>query len=114
MRRGKRDDSLYDGVLSLRTREECEAFFTDLLSEAELQSMFVRFEIAQRLTTGLTQHEIASSGLASPATIGRVKKSLDGKHSAGGFRLVLQRMREPMKVTKLSRRSRANAEDHTA
>ena len=39
-------DSLFDAVLTLKTREECYIFFEDLCTVNELFSLSQRFEVA--------------------------------------------------------------------
>ena len=50
-------DLLYRAVLSLKTPEECRAFFEDLCTVAELKAMSQRLEVAQLLDEGLISKE---------------------------------------------------------
>ncbi len=85
-------DSLFDGILQLRTREECYAFFEDLCTVKELLSMSQRVEVATMLKEDKTYLSIASKTGASTATISRVNRSL--AYGKDGYDLVLSRMRQ--------------------
>ena len=59
---------LYEAILSLKTPEECRAFFQDLCPVAELRAMAQRLEVAQLLDDGLIYHDILQRTGASSAT----------------------------------------------
>ena len=52
-------DSLFDAVLSLKSREECYTFFEDVCTINELLSLSQRFEVAKMLRDQKTYLEIA-------------------------------------------------------
>lgn len=83
-------DSLFDAILSLKSREECYAFFEDLCTITEVQAMGQRFHVAGLLKQGLVYSEIGKESGASPATISRVNRCL--QYGAGGYRLILDRL----------------------
>lgn len=83
-------DLLCRAVLSLKTENECYAFFEDILTVAEIQSIAQRMAVAQMLDAGQTYEDIAQLTGASSATISRVKRSL--AFGADGYRLVLDRL----------------------
>jgi TrpR-related protein YerC/YecD len=87
-------DLLCRAVLSLKTEEECYAFFEDILTVAEIQSIAQRMAVAQMLDSGQTYEDIAQLTGASSATISRVKRSL--AFGADGYRLVLDRLQSPL------------------
>ena len=70
-------DSLFDAVLSLKSREECYTFFEDVCTINELLSLSQRFEVAKMLRDQKTYLEIAEKTGASTATISRVNRSLN-------------------------------------
>ena len=80
----------YDAVLSLQTREECEAFFEDVCTVNELLSISQRFEVAKMLTQKCTYLEIAEKTGASTATISRVNRSL--MYGKDGYGMILERL----------------------
>ena len=83
-------DSLFDAVLSLKSREECYTFFEDVCTINELLSLSQRFEVAAMLKDGKTYLEIAEKTGASTATISRVNRSLN--YGNDGYELVFGRM----------------------
>lgn len=84
-------DELFDAILTLDSREACYRFFEDLCTISEVQSLSQRLKVAQLLERRETYAAIEEQTGASTATISRISKCLQGK--AGGYRLVLDRMR---------------------
>ena len=86
--------ALLDALLSLQTREEAEAFLSDLCTPAELRAFSERWQVARLLDGGdKTYREIAVEASASPTTVVRVARSLkDMPHQ--GYRLVLDRLKQ--------------------
>lgn len=84
--------ALYDALLTLRTREEADAFLSDLCTPAELRAFAERWEVARLLDAGgLSYREIAARAQASPTTVVRVARFLkEMPHQ--GYRLVLDRL----------------------
>ena len=89
-------DHLFRALLSLRTEEECCAFFEDICTIRELREMSQRLEVARQLRAGRLYSEIAAATGASTATISRVNRCLS--YGAGGYTLALQRLEEAEKV----------------
>ena len=46
-------DTLFDAILSLKTRDECYEFFEDLCTINELRDMSQRLEVARMLESGV-------------------------------------------------------------
>ena len=67
---------LYDAVLTLKTKEDCEKFFTDLCTINELASLSQRFDVARMLLKKRTYQDISQETGASTATISRVNRLL--------------------------------------
>lgn len=88
-------DDVFTAILSLRDVSECYRFFEDMCTINELQAMAQRWQVARRLDAGVTYQEISHSYNASTATISRVNRCLE--YGAGGYRLVLDRLRETEK-----------------
>ncbi len=84
-------DALFDAILSLKTKEECYAFFEDLCTVNELLSLSQRFEVADMLRDKKTYLEIAEKTGASTATISRVNRSLN--YGSDGYELVFSRIK---------------------
>ena len=70
-------DNLFEGILSLKSKEECYIFFEDICTINELLSLSQRFEVAKMLREQKTYLEIAEKTGASTATISRVNRSLN-------------------------------------
>ena len=86
------NDVLFKAVLSLKTPEECRAFFQDLCTVAELRAMAQRLEVAQLLDGGLIYNDILQRTGASSATISRVNRAL--QYGADGYKAVLPRLKK--------------------
>ena len=84
--------ALYDALLSLRTRDEVDAFLSDLCTPAEVRAFAERWEVARLLDAGNKSYrEIAAEAQASPTTVVRVARFLkEMPHQ--GYRLVLDRI----------------------
>lgn len=85
-------DTLFDGILSLKTREECYEFFEDLCTINELRDMSQRLEVARMLEAGEKYDQIEKKTGASTATISRVKRCL--KYGADGYITILKRLQD--------------------
>lgn len=83
-------EKLVDALLSLRTKEECEAFLEDLCTIQEIKSLEQRIQVAALLREKVTYAHISETTGASTATISRVNRSL--LYGAGGYQAVLSRM----------------------
>lgn len=82
---------LFDAVLSLKTTEECRAFFQDLCTVAELKALSQRLEVAQLLDDGMIYNDILQRTGASSATISRVNRAL--QYGSDGYKTVLPRLK---------------------
>ena len=67
---------LYEAILKLETLEECEAFFEDLCTVQELESISQRLVVAKLLTEDKVYTDIVECTGASTATISRVNRTL--------------------------------------
>ena len=85
--------ALYDALLSLKTRDEVDAFLADLCTPAELRAFAERWEVARLLDAGGKSYRaIAAEAQASPTTVVRVARFLkEMPHQ--GYRLVLDRLK---------------------
>lgn len=82
---------LYEAILKLESIEECEAFFEDLCTVQELESITQRLVVAKLLTEGRVYTDIVERTGASTATISRVNRTLNyaGK---GGYNKIFGRL----------------------
>lgn len=83
-------DTLFKAVLSLKTVDECYAFFEDVCTAKEILDISQRLEVAALLRDGLNYTGISRKTGASTATISRVNKCLS--YGQDGYKIVLDRM----------------------
>ncbi len=85
-------DELFSAILLLETQDDCSRFFEDICTISELKAIAQRFCVARMLDKKITYQEISQKTGASTATISRVNRCL--QYGAGGYRLVLDRMKD--------------------
>lgn len=88
----KRDDidELFEGVLTLKDREDCYRFFEDICTINEIHAIAQRLQVAKLLSQKKTYSEIEEITKASTATISRINKCL--VYGADGYQRVLERL----------------------
>ena len=86
---GRIASQFFAAVLSLKTEEECRAFFDDVCTIKELQDLSQRLEVAFLLDSGKNYQEISKATSVSSATISRVNRCL--VYGDGGYRTVISR-----------------------
>lgn len=88
----KDTDRLFEAVLKLKTVDECEIFFRDLLTLSEIKEIAMRFKVARMLDTGKKSYlTIAKEAKTTTATVTRVAQWL--KNGMGGYKLILNRIK---------------------
>ena len=88
-------DELFDGILTLRDREDCYRFFEDICTINEIHSIAQRLQVAKLLSEKKTYNEIEKVTKASTATISRINKCI--VYGADGYRRVLDRLNDEEK-----------------
>ena len=88
--RGERAAELWRAILMLESAEECENFFNDLCTVAEIDEMAKRLEVAKCINSGMSYGDAAEKTGASTATISRVKRSL--YYGNGGYSTLLEKL----------------------
>jgi TrpR-related protein YerC/YecD len=81
--------ALYQAILTLKTADECRAFFRDLCTPAELQALADRWAVVELLRKDLPYREIHKLTGVSVTTIGRVARYLLAGN--GGYSLAAAR-----------------------
>jgi TrpR-related protein YerC/YecD len=81
---------LFQAILTLRSVEECRAFFRDLCTPAELQALADRWAVVGLLQQGLPYREIQRHTGVSVTTVGRVARYLASGN--GGYGLAARRL----------------------
>ncbi len=65
---------LFDAIIKLNTKEDCEVFFRDLCTYKELDSMAQRVVVAKLLMEGETYEKIIAKTDISSATLSRISR----------------------------------------
>ena len=82
-------------LAALRSDEEARAVLRDLCTPAEVRTLAERWQVAKLLDAGaMTYREIHDATGVSTTTIVRVARFLKDEQN-GGYRLLLDRMKEP-------------------
>jgi len=81
---------LYQAILKLKTPTEVAAFWRDLLTLKEINTINKRWQMAKLLHQGLPYTVIAKKLKVSTTTVTRTAFWL--KHGKGGYQLVLSRL----------------------
>ena len=89
-------DQLFQGIVSLRTVEECYAFFEDICTVSELLAIAQRLEVARLLSEDTKYQEICEKTGASSATVSRVGRALH--YGEDGYAMVLERLKHIQKA----------------
>lgn len=90
--KGEQTDQLFRAILELKDLEECYAFFDDLCTIGEVQSLSQRLDVAMKLKKKYTYDKIQNKTGASTATISRIRRCVD--YGSGGYNLILDRLNE--------------------
>ncbi|MBQ3265441.1 MAG: helix-turn-helix domain-containing protein [Ruminococcus sp.] len=85
-------DRLFQAILSLKDIDECYNFFEDICTITEIRDMCQRLETAFLIDQGISYQKISEQIGVSTATISRVSRCLN--YGAGGYRAVIDRMKE--------------------
>jgi len=83
---------LLQAILTLRSMDECRAFFRDLCTPAELQALADRWAVVGLLQQGLPYREIQRHTGVSVTTVGRVARYLASGN--GGYALAARRLED--------------------
>lgn len=102
---------LYKALLSLVNEEECKKFLRDLLTKEEIQEFVNRFKVAQMLDKKISYKKIEKETGMSSTTIARVSKWL--AKGMGGYRLVIDRLNNPVAPVKYSEATKTQAQTDT-
>ena len=83
-------DALFEAILKLEDREDCQLFLEDLCTVKEIRALAQRLEIARRLDRGDSYVSTVEHTGASSATVSRVNRCLE--YGPGGYRMMLKRL----------------------
>ena len=85
-------EEFFQAVLSLKTVEECYAFFEDLCTPTEVLSIAQRYQVGEMLMNKATYKEISGVTGASTTTISRVNRLLSDDRR--GIEMAVERTQE--------------------
>ena len=83
-------ERLYQAILNIETKEECEAFFEDICTIKELQDLAQRLDTAVLLEKGVNYQNISKEVGVSSATISRVNRCL--QYGKGGYEAAIKKL----------------------
>ncbi|MBR6917398.1 MAG: hypothetical protein IKN38_04370 [Clostridia bacterium] len=83
---------LFHAITSIKTEEECRAFFEDICTIKEIVDMAQRLDTAFLLDGGYNYQKIGETVGISTATISRVSRALN--YGSGGYRTIIDRLKE--------------------
>ncbi len=83
-------EALFEALLSLKTKEECQLFLEDVCTVKEITDMAQRLKVARMLRARTSYALINRETGISTATISRVSRCLD--YGPGGYDMVLRRL----------------------
>ena len=66
--------ALYDAIVSLESREQCQELFDDLSTRKEIEKMAERLFAAKLLLEGNTYNQVIAQSDISSATLSRVSR----------------------------------------
>ena len=66
--------ALYDAIVSLESREQCQELFDDLCTRKEIEKMAERLFAAKLLLEGNTYNQVMAQSDISSATLSRVSR----------------------------------------
>ena len=90
--KGEQTDQLFRAILELNDLDECYAFFDDLCTIGEVQSLSQRLDVAVMLKKKHTYDKIQKETGASTATISRIRRCVD--YGSGGYNTIVDRLNE--------------------
>ncbi len=85
-------DELFEAILTLKSVEECYAFFEDACTIKEIIEIAQRLKVAKLLDAGTNYVTVSKEVGVSTATISRVSKCLE--YGNGGYKMVMERVSE--------------------
>ena len=83
-------DELFEAILTLKSVEECYAFFEDACTITAIIEIAQRLKVAKLLDAGTSNVAVSTEVGVSTATISRVSKCLE--YGNGGYKMVMERV----------------------
>ena len=83
---------LFRALLSLKNEDEAARFCRDLLTLPEINELAARLSVAEKLSLGQTQRQVAAETDVSIATVTRVNQWL--RRGMGGYNMIIPRIQK--------------------
>jgi len=87
----KKNNELFEAVLALKTKDECNKFFRDLCTLEEMAGLTDRWQMVKLIVKGMSYRDIADKLSVSTTTVARVANWLN--QGKGGYRLIVKRLK---------------------
>lgn len=87
----KKNNELFEAILALKTKEECNKFFRDLCTLEEMADLTDRWQMVKLIINGQSYRTIAEKLKVSTTTIARVANWLN--QGKGGYELIVNRLK---------------------
>lgn len=81
-------NELFDLIVSLESREDCELLFDDLCTYKEIEQMALRVRAAKLLIEGKTYNQVINEVEISSATLSRISRCVQ---YGGGYAKLLKK-----------------------
>lgn len=88
MDNGNSVEKFFEAILTLKTKEECQKFFTDACTPKEIETIAQRYNVGKMLYEKKVYSEIIDATGVSTATISRVNRSI-----GEGYKMVFERLK---------------------
>lgn len=90
-------NDLFEAILLLKSKDECNAFFADLCTINEIEAMAQRFKAAKMISLKKTYEQITNATEISSATLSRVSKCYQ---YGTGYKNVIEKINQKGKQEK--------------
>ena len=87
----KKNNELFEAILSLKTKEECNKFFRDLCTLEEMTDLSDRWQMVKLIVKGKSYRNIAEKLKVSTTTVARVANWIN--QGKGGYQLIINRLK---------------------
>jgi len=87
----KKNNELFEAILALKTKDECNKFFRDLCTLEEMTDLTDRWQMVKLIVKGQSYRNIAEKLKVSTTTVARVANWLN--QGKGGYQLIVNRLK---------------------
>ncbi len=87
----KKNNELFEAILSLKTKDECNKFFRDLCTLEEMTDLSDRWQMVKLIVKGQSYRSISEKLKVSTTTVARVANWIN--QGKGGYQLIINRLK---------------------